>query len=291
MDGVQSPSGRRDEGKNLLSHRNSGPSTVQPSASHYTDWSIPAPEQKDEGENPYYKSQVRLFLRNCKHKLVRQINLPGCCKTRKLNSSNPPRPTVPSAQSLCPSPQFSLRIPERSCCLESPVSFSNDMAALCTVSSRDKEETDVCGPLCCACCVSLSLSAVARFISVFLASHSLPSETFSSALSSRFIRLGLTAFWPYRMRFEASRAPVCQVRPNILKLSYPYLNLEQLLLHPSHFPTAAAGFEPGSGHVIFVVDNVALRQVFSEHFGFPCQFAFHRLLHNHHHHITIRGIG
>jgi hypothetical protein len=33
----------------------------------------------------------------------------------------------------------------------------------------------------------------------------------------------------------------------------------------------------------FVVDKVALGQVSSEYFGFPCQFAFHRLLHNHHH--------
>jgi hypothetical protein len=32
----------------------------------------------------------------------------------------------------------------------------------------------------------------------------------------------------------------------------------------------------------FVVDKVALRQVFSEYFGFPCQFAFHQLLDNHH---------
>jgi hypothetical protein len=30
----------------------------------------------------------------------------------------------------------------------------------------------------------------------------------------------------------------------------------------------------------FVVE-VALGQVFSKYFGFPCQFAFHRLLHNH----------
>jgi hypothetical protein len=29
------------------------------------------------------------------------------------------------------------------------------------------------------------------------------------------------------------------------------------------------------------VDKVALRQVFSEYFGFSCHFAFHRLLHNH----------
>jgi hypothetical protein len=37
-----------------------------------------------------------------------------------------------------------------------------------------------------------------------------------------------------------------------------------------------------SGHVGFVVDKVALRQVFSEYFGFPCQYSFHRLLHTHH---------
>jgi hypothetical protein len=30
------------------------------------------------------------------------------------------------------------------------------------------------------------------------------------------------------------------------------------------------------------VDKVALGQVFTEYFGFPCQFSFHRLLHNHH---------
>jgi hypothetical protein len=32
-----------------------------------------------------------------------------------------------------------------------------------------------------------------------------------------------------------------------------------------------------------VVDKVALGQVFSEYFGFLCQFSFHRLLHIHHH--------
>jgi hypothetical protein len=59
-----------------------------------------------------------------------------------------------------------------------------------------------------------------------------------------------------------------------------------------HLPTASAialalvaGFptrRPRSGHVEFVVDKVALGQVFSEYFGFPCQFTFHRLLHTHH---------
>jgi hypothetical protein len=35
--------------------------------------------------------------------------------------------------------------------------------------------------------------------------------------------------------------------------------------------------------VEFVVDKVALGQVLSEYFGFPCQFSFHQLLHIHHH--------
>jgi hypothetical protein len=33
----------------------------------------------------------------------------------------------------------------------------------------------------------------------------------------------------------------------------------------------------------FVVDKVALGQVFSEYFGFPCQSSFLQLLHNHPH--------
>jgi hypothetical protein len=43
------------------------------------------------------------------------------------------------------------------------------------------------------------------------------------------------------------------------------------------------GFEPCSGHVGFVVDEVPLGQVSSEYFRFRWKFAFHRLLHNHHH--------
>jgi hypothetical protein len=31
------------------------------------------------------------------------------------------------------------------------------------------------------------------------------------------------------------------------------------------------------------VDRVALGQVLSEYFGFPCQSSFHQFLHNHHH--------
>jgi hypothetical protein len=32
-----------------------------------------------------------------------------------------------------------------------------------------------------------------------------------------------------------------------------------------------------------MVDKVALGQVFSEYFGFPCQSSFHQFLDNHHH--------
>jgi hypothetical protein len=48
------------------------------------------------------------------------------------------------------------------------------------------------------------------------------------------------------------------------------------------FPPRRPGFDPRSGYVGFVVDKVALGQVFSEYFGFPCQSSFHRLLYNHH---------
>jgi hypothetical protein len=41
-------------------------------------------------------------------------------------------------------------------------------------------------------------------------------------------------------------------------------------------------FELRLDHVGFVVDKVTLGQVFSEYFGFPCQFSFHGLLHTLH---------
>jgi hypothetical protein len=47
-------------------------------------------------------------------------------------------------------------------------------------------------------------------------------------------------------------------------------------------PTAAARVRSQVNHAGFVVDKVALGQVFSEYFGFPCQSSFHHLLHNHH---------
>jgi hypothetical protein len=45
-----------------------------------------------------------------------------------------------------------------------------------------------------------------------------------------------------------------------------------------------------SGHVGFVVDKVALGQVFSEYFGFSFQSSFHKLLYNHHYLSSGAGI-
>jgi hypothetical protein len=39
---------------------------------------------------------------------------------------------------------------------------------------------------------------------------------------------------------------------------------------------------PGS-NLGFVVDKVALGQVFSEYFGFPCQSSFYQFFHHHNH--------
>jgi hypothetical protein len=50
------------------------------------------------------------------------------------------------------------------------------------------------------------------------------------------------------------------------------------------FPPRRPGFDPWSAEVGFVVDKVALGQVFSEYFGFPCQSSFDRIiLHPHNH--------
>jgi hypothetical protein len=53
-------------------------------------------------------------------------------------------------------------------------------------------------------------------------------------------------------------------------------------------PTAAARVHARSGHVGFVVDKVALGQVFSEYFDFPCQSSFHQILHPHNHLGTVQ---
>jgi hypothetical protein len=46
------------------------------------------------------------------------------------------------------------------------------------------------------------------------------------------------------------------------------------------YPPRRPGFDSRSSHVRFVVDKMALGQVSSEYFGFPCQFSFHQMLHS-----------
>jgi hypothetical protein len=41
-------------------------------------------------------------------------------------------------------------------------------------------------------------------------------------------------------------------------------------------PARRSGFDPGSVHVGFVVDKVALGQVFPEYFGLSLSISFHR---------------
>jgi hypothetical protein len=50
----------------------------------------------------------------------------------------------------------------------------------------------------------------------------------------------------------------------------------------SWLPTSAVQVRAPVWQVGFVVDKVALWQVFSEYFGFHCQSSLHQILHNHH---------
>jgi hypothetical protein len=45
-------------------------------------------------------------------------------------------------------------------------------------------------------------------------------------------------------------------------------------------PTAAARVQARVSQVGYVVDKIALGQVFPEYLGFPCQFSFHQILHH-----------
>jgi hypothetical protein len=60
------------------------------------------------------------------------------------------------------------------------------------------------------------------------------------------------------------------------------MSVPRLRWSVTSFPQWQLGFKPRSGHVGFVADKVALGQVFSEYFGFPCPFSFHLLFHTHH---------
>jgi hypothetical protein len=64
-------------------------------------------------------------------------------------------------------------------------------------------------------------------------------------------------------------------RNNPLQDFYQILHYQQITERNSVILTH------GCSHVGFVVDKVALGQVFSKYFGFPCISSFHQFLHNH----------
>jgi hypothetical protein len=59
--------------------------------------------------------------------------------------------------------------------------------------------------------------------------------------------------------------------------------ISHMLVHKDTktLPTAAARVRSKVKSCRIVADKVELGQVFTECFGFPCQFSFHRLLHGH----------
>jgi hypothetical protein len=61
-----------------------------------------------------------------------------------------------------------------------------------------------------------------------------------------------------------------------------YVAVPQLRRSVAGFPQWRPGFEPRSGHVGFMIDKIALGQVFSEVLRLPLPFSFHRLLQFHH---------
>jgi hypothetical protein len=68
-----------------------------------------------------------------------------------------------------------------------------------------------------------------------------------------------------------------------LKKYYLILAMPWLKRLVTGFPPWWPRFKTWSSHVGFVVDKVALGQVFSKYFGFPYQSSFHQFLHNHPH--------
>jgi hypothetical protein len=65
-----------------------------------------------------------------------------------------------------------------------------------------------------------------------------------------------------------------------MRIGVPFIvNCIQVLMPRAK--TAAARVRAQGSRVGLVMDKVTLGQVFSELFGFPCQFPLHRLLHIH----------
>jgi hypothetical protein len=82
--------------------------------------------------------------------------------------------------------------------------------------------------------------------------------------------------WSVCVEFGRSHLPLTSAVTNYFLWAVPW---HKRLV--TGFPHRQPGFDPRSSHVGLVVDKVALEQVSSEYFEFPCQFSFHQTLHHH----------
>jgi hypothetical protein len=85
-----------------------------------------------------------------------------------------------------------------------------------------------------------------------------------------------------KVMYLSSQAGVSFTAPTLRFETYKCSDkaMPQLRRLVAGFPPWRPGFESMSGHMGFVVDEVALGHVFSEYFGYPCQF--YQMLYIHH---------
>jgi hypothetical protein len=93
------------------------------------------------------------------------------------------------------------------------------------------------------------------------------SSTTSSEHAGRFSKMRATSSVASQVRLSSAE---------LVSWDVPYLR--RLV---AGFPPWPPGFDTRSCHVGFVVDKVALRQVFSDYFSFPCQFSYHLMPYTH----------
>jgi hypothetical protein len=106
-----------------------------------------------------------------------------------------------------------------------------------------------------------------------------PSQASAKTIIS--VSTTLTIWCPDKLREESLAFTTKSTWSHVANIS-TYIHMVGLAIAQTvsrRLPTAAVrGSSPGLVMWDFVVDKVALGQVFSEYFGFPCQSSFHQLL-------------
>jgi hypothetical protein len=93
--------------------------------------------------------------------------------------------------------------------------------------------------------------------------------------TSVFLAVPFLLIFPPKPYMQSSSLP-CVYQYLVFTTAVPYC--KRLV---ASFPLRQPRFDPRKGYAGLVVDHVALGLVFSEYFGFPCQFSFLQLLHIH----------